>query len=169
MPTIKQKITPFLWFDSQAEEAVAFYTSIFRNSRVLKVTHYEKQGSQVAGRPEGSVMTIVFELEGQEFVALNGGPVFRFSEAVSFVVTCQSQEEIDHYWNNLAAGGDRNSQQCGWLKDRFGLSWQIVPAILDELLSDPDPAKAGGAMAAMLKMKKIEIDVLRQAAEEEIR
>jgi predicted 3-demethylubiquinone-9 3-methyltransferase (glyoxalase superfamily) len=160
-----RKITPFLWFDRQAEEAAGFYTSIFRDSRILAVTRYGKEGAQASGMPEGSVMTVAFQLEGQDFVALNGGPLFTFSEAVSFVVSCDSQEEVDYYWDKLSEGGDPQAQQCGWLKDRYGLSWQIVPRILDELLGDPDPIKARRAMKAMLQMKKIDIDSLKRAAE----
>jgi len=164
MPAIAQRITPFLWFDDQAEQAVALYTSIFKNSKVLATTRYSKEAEQVAGRPAGSVMTIGFQLEGQEFTALNGGPAFKFNEAVSLVVHCRSQEELDHYWNRLSEGGDPQARQCGWLKDRFGLCWQVVPDQLTELLSDPDPAKAGRTMAAMLKMKKLDLPALERAA-----
>jgi len=164
MPAIAQRITPFLWFDHQAEQAVAFYTSIFKNSKVLATTRYTKEAEQAAGRPAGSVMTIGFQLEGQEFTALNGGPVFKFNEAVSLVVHCRSQEEVDYYWDRLSEGGDPQSQQCGWLKDRFGLSWQVVPDQLTELLSDPDPEKARRTMAAMLKMKKLDLPALERAA-----
>ena len=137
-----QKITPFLWFDNQAEEAMNFYTSIFKNSKVGDVTRYDEATAKASGRPVGSAMTVSFQLEGQEFVALNGGPVFNFTEAISFVVNCESQEEIDHYWEKLSEGGDKNAQQCGWLKDKYGVSWQIVPTVLGELLNDPDPVKA---------------------------
>ncbi|MBA2460036.1 MAG: VOC family protein [Gemmatimonadales bacterium] len=164
MPAIAQRITPFLWFDDQAEQAVALYTSIFKNSKVLATTRYSKEAEQVAGRPAGSVMTIGFRLDGQEFTALNGGPAFKFNEAVSLVVHCRSQEELDHYWDRLSEGGDPQAQQCGWLKDRFGLCWQVVPDQLTELLSDPDPAKAGRTMAAMLKMKKLDLPALERAA-----
>ena len=123
-----QKITPFLWFDDKAEEAVSFYTSIFKNSKIGKIARYGDAGAQVSGRPKGTVMTVAFQLEGQEFVALNGGPQFKFTEAISFVVNCQTQEEVDEYWNKLSAGGQE--VQCGWLKDKYGLSWQIVPTIL---------------------------------------
>jgi predicted 3-demethylubiquinone-9 3-methyltransferase (glyoxalase superfamily) len=152
-----QKITPFLWFDHQAEEAVAFYTSIFANSRIGKVIRYSEAGPG----PAGSVMTIDFQLEGQSFAALNGGPHFKFTEAISFVVHCQSQEEVDIYWEKLSADG--GEVQCGWVKDKFGLSWQIVPTVLLELLNDPDPEKAGRVMKAMLKMTKLEIDTLKRA------
>ncbi len=164
MPAIAQRITPFLWFDDQAEQAVAVYTSIFKNSKVLATTRYSKEAEQVAGRPAGSVMTIGFQLEGQEFTALNGGPAFKFNEAVSLVVHCRSQEELDHYWGRLSEGGNPQAQQCGWLKDRFGLSWQVVPDQLTELLSDPDPEKARRTMAAMLKMKKLDLPALERAA-----
>jgi predicted 3-demethylubiquinone-9 3-methyltransferase (glyoxalase superfamily) len=164
MSATPQRITPFLWFDHQAEEAVAFYTSIFKNSKVLATTRYTKEAEQAAGRPAGSVMTIAFQLEGQDFTALNGGPVFKFNEAVSLVVHCRSQEEVDYYWKKLSEGGDPRAQQCGWLKDRFGLSWQVVPDQLPKLLSDADPEKAGRAMAAVLQMKKIDLPALERAA-----
>lgn len=163
MQTRFQRITPFLWFDDQAEEAVNFYLSIFDNSRVVTSTHYNQASAQVSGQSEGSVMTISFELDGQSFVALNGGPHFKINEAISFVVNCQWQTEVDHYWDRLSEGGDPMAQQCGWLKDRYGVSWQVVPALLIELLSDPDRGKSGNAMQAMLKMKKIDMQALRQA------
>lgn len=159
-----QRITPFLWFDDQAEEAVNLYVSVFDNSRITSTTRYGKAGAQAAGRKEGSVMTIGFELDGQEFGALNGGPHFKFSEALSLMVNCQNQAEVDHFWSRLSEGGDERAQQCGWLKDRFGLSWQIVPVQLNQLLSDPDPDRARRAMEAMLKMKKLDIAALQQAA-----
>jgi predicted 3-demethylubiquinone-9 3-methyltransferase (glyoxalase superfamily) len=152
-----QKIHPFLWFDNQAEEAMNFYVSIFKNSKVGKVVRYGEAGPG----PKGSVMTATFELEGQPFTALNGGPHFKFNEAISFVVDCKSQAEVDELWEKLSAGGEPG--QCGWLKDKFGLSWQIVPSVLMELLSDPDPEKSQRVMAAMLKMTKIEIATLKQA------
>ena len=152
-----QKITPFLWFDHQAEEAAGFYTSIFPNSKIVKVARYGEAGP---GLP-GSAMTVEFQLEGQTFVALNGGPLFKFTEAISFFVTCQTQDEVDAYWDKLSAGG--SDFQCGWLKDKFGLSWQIVPAILPGLLCDPDPKKSKSAMQAMLTMKKLDIQALQQA------
>ena len=158
-----QKITPFLWFDTQAEEAVEFYTSIFKSSKVIEVTRYGKEGAEASGRPEGTVMTISFQLEGVDFVALNGGPSFRFNEAVSFVVNCDSQEEIDYYWEALSRGGDEKAQQCGWLKDRFGVSWQIAPSEWDSLLCSADPDKAGRVMKALLQMKKLDLDALRRA------
>jgi predicted 3-demethylubiquinone-9 3-methyltransferase (glyoxalase superfamily) len=160
-----QKITPFLWFDDKAEEAVTFYTSIFKNSKIGKIARYGDAGAQVSGRPKGTVMTVAFQLEGQEFVALNGGPQFKFTEAISFVVNCQTQEEVDEYWEKLSAGGQE--VQCGWLKDKYGLSWQIVPTILGEMLSDPDPKKAERVMKAMLQMKKIDIKGLKQAYEQQ--
>jgi len=152
-----QKITPFLWFDNQAEEAVKFYTSIFKNSRIGKIAPYGDAGPG----PKGSVMTVEFQLEGQEFVALNGGPHFKFTEAISFVVNCETQAEVDKYWKKLSAGG--KAVQCGWLKDRFGLSWQIVPTVLGELLSDKDAAKSQRVMKAMLKMVKFDIKKLKEA------
>lgn len=158
MPAI-QKITPFLWFDHQADEAAGFYTAIFPDSKVTKTV---RQGELGAGQP-GSVMVVEFQLAGQTFVALNGGPMFTFTEAVSFVVNCQSQDEVDHYWERLSAGGTPG--QCGWLKDRFGLSWQIVPTVLPELLGDPDRAKAGRVMTAMMAMTKLDIAGLRRAAD----
>lgn len=160
-----QKITPFLWFDDKAEEAVSFYTSIFKNSKIVKIARYGDAGAQVSGRPKGTVMIVAFQLEGQEFVALNGGPQFKFTEAISFVVNCQTQEEVDEYWEKLSAGGQE--VQCGWLKDKYGLSWQIVPTILGEMLSDPDPKKAERVMKAMLQMKKIDIKGLEQAYEQQ--
>lgn len=159
-----QKITPFLWFDSQAEEAVGFYTSVFKNSKIRSVSHYGEEGAQASGRPEGTVMTIEFEIEGQDFVALNGGPPFKFSEAVSFVVNCESQAEVDYYWEKLSEGADAQAQQCGWLKDKYGLSWQVVPTILTQLLNDPDAEKSRRVMKAMLQMKKIDIETLKKAA-----
>jgi predicted 3-demethylubiquinone-9 3-methyltransferase (glyoxalase superfamily) len=152
-----QKITPFLWFDRQAEEAAAFYTSIFPNSKIVKVVRCGPAGPG----PAGSALTVEFQLQGQTFVALNGGPHFKFTEAVSFVVNCQTQEEVDDYWEKLSAGGA--PVECGWLKDKFGLSWQIVPTVLPELLSDPDPEKSGRVMKAMMTMKKLDIRALKQA------
>ena len=158
MQTGIQKITPFLWFDNQAEEAVSFYTSIFKNSRIVSIARYGEEGAEASGRPKGTVMTIAFQLDGQEFVALNGGPIFKFTEAISFVVNCESQDEVDHYWEKLSGGGDPKAQQCGWLKDRYGLSWQIVPTVLITLLNDPDPERSRRVMKAMLQMKKIDIE-----------
>ena len=153
-----QKITPFLWFDTEGEEAAEFYTSVFPNSKIVDVTHYGSAGP----RPEGTVMTVSFELDGLKFVALNGGPDFKFNEAVSFEVDCGTQEEVDKFWSKLSEGGEEGP--CGWLKDKFGLSWQIVPTRLTELLSDPDTEKSQRVMEAMLKMKKIVIDDLERAA-----
>jgi len=158
-----QKITPFLWFDTQAEEAVNFYLSIFRNSKIMNVARYGDDGAKVSGRPRGSVMTVAFQLDGQPFVALNGGPAFTFSPAISFVVDCQTQEEVDRLWDKLSAGGEQ--QQCGWLRDKYGVTWQIVPSVLGELMSDPNPAKSQRVMQAMLQMTKLDIKGLQQAAE----
>ena len=163
MTTI-QKITPNLWFDTNAEEAVNFYTSIFNGSAISKISYYGKEGFEVHGMKEGTVLTIDFQLEGQKFLALNGGPVFSFTEAISLMINCETQEEIDYYWENLSAGGDPSAQQCGWLKDRFGLSWQVTPTILGELITDADREKAGRVMQAMLKMKKLFIADLERAA-----
>jgi predicted 3-demethylubiquinone-9 3-methyltransferase (glyoxalase superfamily) len=157
------KITPFLWFNNQAEEAVKFYASIFENSKIGTVSRYDEASAAASGRPSGSVMTAAFQLEGQEFVALNGGPHFKFTEAISFVVNCESQEEIDYYWAKLSEGGDEKAQQCGWLKDKYGLSWQIYPPLLGKLLQDKDPKKSKRVMKAMITMKKIDIKALKQA------
>lgn len=158
-----QKITPNLWFNTNAEEAVNFYLSVFKNSKISRISRYGKEGVDIHGMPEGSVMTIEFLLDGQEFVALNGGPHFRFNEAVSFIVNCDTQEEVDHYWSKLGEGGDPKAQMCGWLKDKFGLSWQVVPTILTELMLDKDPRKAANVMNTMLKMKKLDIAPLEEA------
>jgi predicted 3-demethylubiquinone-9 3-methyltransferase (glyoxalase superfamily) len=158
-----QRISPCLWFDGQAEEAARFYTGIFKNSRIVKVSRYGEAGFEVHHRPAGTVMTVEFELEGQRFTALNGGPDFKFSEAISLQVDCKTQEEVDYYWDKLSADGDRTAQVCGWLKDKYGLSWQIVPSALDEMLSDPDEKKSGRAMEAMLQMKKLDIAALERA------
>ena len=160
-----QKITPCLWFDSQAEVAAKFYVSLFPNSAIGTVTRYGKEGLEVHGRPEGSVLTVSFRLEGQEFTALNGGPHFKFSEAISFVVRCETQTEVDHYWDKLGEGGDERARQCGWLKDRYGVSWQIVPAALFEMMSGTDKIKSERVMRAMLQMKKLDLAVLRRAYE----
>jgi predicted 3-demethylubiquinone-9 3-methyltransferase (glyoxalase superfamily) len=157
-----QRITPFLWFDKQAEEAAKFYTSIFRNSRIGKIALYDAAGAKASGQPAGSVMTVEFQLDGQNFVALNGGPIFKFTEAVSFVVNCRTQAELDRYWKRLSAGG--KEVQCGWLKDKYGLSWQVVPSVLGELLSDSDPGKSQRVMEALIKMVKLDIKKLKQAA-----
>jgi len=158
-----QKITPFLWFDSQAEEAAKFYVSIFTNSKIVNVVRYGDEAAKAAGRPKGSVMTVAFELDGQRFTALNGGPVFKFTEAISFVAHCKTQEEVDHLWEKLSQGGEPS--RCGWLKDRYGMSWQVVPTVLTEMLQDKDAAKSQRAMQAMLKMVKLDIAGLRKAFE----
>ena len=162
MPHVK-KISPCLWFDDQAEEAARFYTSVFKNGRIVTISRYGEAGREIHGRPAGSVMTVEFELEGQSFTALNGGPLFKFNEAVSFQVDCKTQEEIDYYWEKLTEGGDEKAQVCGWLKDKYGLSWQVVPALLNELVKDPDSEKGQRAFAAMLKMKKLDIGELKRA------
>lgn len=157
-------LTPCLWFDDKAEEAVNFYTSIFKNSRIQRITRYGEAGAKVSGRPKGTVMTVTFQLEGQEFMALNGGPMFTFTEAVSFMVHCKTQEEVDRLWGKLSEGGEEGP--CGWLKDKFGLSWQIVPTVLGEMLQDKDPKKSERVMKALLQMKKIDIKSLKQAYEQ---
>ena len=163
MPARFQRITPFLWFDHQAEEAATFYVSVFENSRIVTATRYNAESAAASGRAEGTVMTIAFELDGQPFTALNGGPIFHFTEALSLVVHCHSQEEVDHYWSKLSEGGDEKAQQCGWLKDRYGLSWQVVPVEMIEMFSHSDPVKVGRMTGAMMKMKKIDLAVLRRA------
>ena len=154
-----QKITPFLWFDGNAEDAAKFYVSVFKNAKIVTTARYGEAGPG----PKGSVMTVVFELDGARFIGLNGGPQFKFTEAVSFMIDCKTQEEVDYYWEKLSAGGQQ--QPCGWLKDRFGLSWQVVPAALGEMMSDRDPAKSRRVMEAMLKMNKLDIAALRRACE----
>jgi predicted 3-demethylubiquinone-9 3-methyltransferase (glyoxalase superfamily) len=158
--TVMQTITPCLWFDTQGEEAANFYTSVFKNSRILGVSRYGEAGP----RPAGTVMTVAFELDGQEFVALNGGPEYQFTEAVSFQVNCADQAEVDEYWARLTEGGEPGP--CGWLKDRYGVSWQIIPRELSTLLNDPDQGRAQRAMQAMLQMGKIDVDAIRKAADE---
>ena len=160
-----QKITPFLWYDDKAEEAANFYVSVFNNSRITGITHYGDAGSEVAGRPKGTVMTVAFQLEGQEFIALNGGPHFKFTEAISLVVNCDTQEEVDDYWEKLSEGGDEKAQQCGWLKDKYGVSWQIVPIVLAKMLQDKNAKKSERVMKAMLQMHKLDINILKQAYE----
>ncbi len=162
---IVPKITPCLWFDRQAEEAARFYTSIFKESKISRMSRYGKEGYEIHGMPEGTVMTVEFEIEGQTFTALNGGPLFKFTEAVSFQVHCETQEEVDYYWDKLSAGGDEKAQQCGWLKDKYGLSWQVVPNALIHLVGDPNSEKSQRAMKAMLQMKKIDINEIRRAYE----
>jgi predicted 3-demethylubiquinone-9 3-methyltransferase (glyoxalase superfamily) len=156
-----QKITPFLWFDGQAEEAVNFYTSIFKNSKIGSLTRYSEEASKVSGIPAGTVMTAPFQLDGQDFIALNGGPLFKFTEAISFVVNCETQQEIDHFWDNLSAGGQPS--RCGWLKDKFGVSWQIVPTSLGRLLQSQDKEKTKRVMNVLLQMAKLDIQRLEQA------
>ena len=156
---LMQKITPFLWFDNNAEEAVNFYVSIFKNSKIVNVARY----GDVGPGPKGTVMTVAFQLEGQEFVALNGGPLFKFNEAISFVVNCETQAEIDEFWEKLSEGGEKS--RCGWLKDKFGLSWQVVPIVLAEMLQDKNPKKSQSVMQAMLQMDKMDIAALKQAYE----
>lgn len=158
-----KNITPCLWFDRNAEEAVNFYTSVFKRSKIGHVSRYGEAGFEIHRMPAGTVLTIEFELNGQTFTALNGGPIFKFNEAVSFQVNCESQEEVDYYWEKLSAGGDEKAQQCGWLKDKFGLSWQIVPTLLAKLLQDKDAEKSARVMNAMLQMKKLDIKRLQQA------
>jgi predicted 3-demethylubiquinone-9 3-methyltransferase (glyoxalase superfamily) len=162
---IIQKITPCLWFDNQAEDAAKFYVSLFPNSAVGPVTRYGKEGFEIHGRPEGSALTVSFRLEGQEFTALNGGPRFKFSEAISFVVKCETQTEVDHFWDKLGEGGDERARQCGWLKDKYGVSWQIVPAALFEMMAGADSRKSERVMGAMLQMKKLDLTALHQAYE----
>ena len=160
MPTVN-RISPCLWFDSEAEQAAQFYTGIFKNSRIVTISRYGKAGFETHHRPAGSVMTVLFELEGQEFTALNGGPLFKFSEAISFQIKCETQKEIDYYWEKLSAGGDPKAQQCGWLKDKFGLSWQVTPTIMADLFKGENSARV---MEVMLPMKKLDIAQLKKAA-----
>lgn len=161
-----QKISPCLWFDDNAEDAVKFYSSIFKDSRIGNVIRYGKEGYDIHKKKEGSVMTINFEIEGQKFLALNGGPIFKFNEAISFQIYCDTQEEIDYYWDKLTEGGDKNAQVCGWLKDKFGLSWQVVPVALIKMLEDKDSSKTERVMKAMLQMRKLDIDALTRAYQE---
>lgn len=168
MDKITQKITPFLWYKDKAEEAAKFYVSVFskmypNDSKIGKTTYYDEASSEAGGRPNGSVMTVPFTLAGQEFVAINGGEPFKLSEATSFVINVSDQKELDYYWDKLTEGGDEKAQICGWLKDKFGLSWQVVPVALGEMLSDPDPKKAEKVMQAMLQMKKIDLGELKKA------
>ncbi len=161
-----QKINPFLWFDHQTEVAGKFYVSIFKNSKFGEVIRYGKEGYEIHKMKEGTVMTVDFEIEGQKFVALNGGPMFKFNEAISFQVNCETQEEIDYYWDKLSEGGDEKAQQCGWLKDKYGVSWQNVPVVLARMIQDKDIKKSQKVMNAMLQMHKIDIKTLSQAYEE---
>lgn len=163
-----QKIIPNLWFDTEAEEAAKFYTSIFKNSSIDKITRYPAVGQEIHQKTPGSVMTVEFTLQGQKYVGLNGGPHFKFNEAVSFVVNCKDQKEVDYYWEKLSEGGDPRAQQCGWLKDKFGLSWQVVPVVLDELMDDPDQEKVDQVFEAMLKMKKLNVEELERAAAQSV-
>ena len=162
MPT-NRKIAPCLWFDDQAEAAANFYCAIFKNSRITNVSRYGEAGREFHGKQPGTVMTVEFELDAQPFTALNGGPMFKINEAISFQVNCQTQDELDYFWQKLGEGGDEKAQQCGWLKDKFGVSWQVVPAILPQLLNDPDPAKSQRVMTAVLQMKKLDIAALQRA------
>jgi predicted 3-demethylubiquinone-9 3-methyltransferase (glyoxalase superfamily) len=157
------KIAPCLWFDTQAEEAAKFYTSIFKNSKIKHTARYGDAAAQVSGRPKGSVLTVQFEIDGQEFTALNGGPIFKFTEAVSFQVYCDNQDELDHYWNKLTEGGDPKAQQCGWLKDKYGVSWQIVPSMIKKMMAEGDPARLERVWQKLLQMKKLDIRTLQQA------
>jgi predicted 3-demethylubiquinone-9 3-methyltransferase (glyoxalase superfamily) len=159
-----QKISPFLWFDSEAEQAAQYYVGIFKKSRIVTTTRYGTAGFEIHHRPAGSVMTVAFELEGQQFTALNGGPDFKFNESISFQINCETQEEIDYYWNKLTAGGDPKAQACGWLKDKFGVSWQVVPTMMSELFKNADSSGSQRAMQALLQMKKLDIAALRKAA-----
>lgn len=159
----KLKITPCLWFDGQAEEAAEFYISIFKNSKITDIMRYSEAGQEHHGQKPGSVLVVAFELDGQPFTGLNGGPMFQFSEAISFQIDCETQEEVDHFWNHLTQGGPVEAQQCGWVKDRYGVSWQVVPSVLQELLSDPDREKADRAMEAMMSMTKLDIAALKKA------
>lgn len=159
---VNQRIAPCLWFDHQAEDAAKFYTGIFKNSKIVKVARYGEAGRDIHGKPAGSVMVVAFELDGQPFTALNGGPQFTFNEAISLQVYCETQKEVDYFWEKLSAGGDERAQQCGWLKDKYGVSWQIIPTVLPELVGDPDSKKSQKAMEAMLQMKKLDIDVLKK-------
>ena len=158
-----QRITPCLWFDNRAEEAARFYTGIFKNSKITQISHYGEAGQEVHGQKPGSVMAVAFELDGHSFTALNGGPIFKFNQAISFQVQCDSQQEIDDYWHKLSAGANPEAQQCGWLKDQYGASWQIVPRTMGELMTSDDAVKSDRVMAAMLKMKKLDLAALNQA------
>ena len=160
---MKTNISPCLWVDDQAEEAARFYTTVFKDAKIVHISRYPAAGQEIHGKPAGSVMTVEFELNGQSFTALNGGPIFKFNEAVSFQIECETQEELDEYWQKLSEGGDPNAQQCGWLKDKFGLSWQVVPTILAGMMIDPDSAGAQRAFQAMLPMKKLEIAELQRS------
>jgi len=157
-----QKITPFLWFDDQAEDAANFYTSVFKNSNIGRIFRHTEEAAEKTGRPVGSVLTIEFEIEGQKFVALNGGPLFKFNESISFVINCETQDEVDYFWGELTADGGEESA-CGWLKDKFGMSWQVMPTVLVDMLNDSDEEKSGRVMQAMFQMKKIDVKALKDA------
>jgi len=158
-----QRLTTNLWFDNQAEQAANFYTGIFKNSKIGKSARYGEEGKEIHRQEPGSVMTIAFELDGHKFLALNGGPIFKFTEAISFIINCKDQEEIDYYWTKLTEGGDPKSQQCGWLKDKFGVSWQVVPIALEEMVSNPDRVKVNRMMGALMQMKKLDLNALGKA------
>ncbi len=160
---MRTKISPCLWFDGQAEDAAKFYIGIFKNSKITAISHYTEAGFEIHGRPAGSAMTVVFELDGFSITALNGGPHFKFNEAISLQIDCDTQDEIDYYWEKLSEGGDPQSQVCGWLKDKFGLSWQVVPSVMETMMLDPDKEKSNRAMNAMLQMKKMDIATLERA------
>jgi predicted 3-demethylubiquinone-9 3-methyltransferase (glyoxalase superfamily) len=162
MLIVGKTITPCLWFDTQAEEATKFYCSVFENSKITAISRFPEAGQEVHGKPAGSVMVVAFELDGRPFTALNGGPQFKFDEAVSFQITCETQDEIDHYWSKLTGGGGQEGP-CGWLKDKFGLSWQVVPAAIPKMMADPDPAKSARVMNAFLKMKKLDLAAIERA------
>ena len=162
---MKLKLSPCLWFDTEAEEAARYYVGIFKDSKITSIAYYGKVGQEIHGGRAGSVMTVAFELNGQSFTALNGGPIFKFSEAISFQVDCDTQEEVDYYWDRLAEGGPVEAQQCGWVKDKFGVSWQVVPSVLSEMMTDPDTQKSQRAMQVMLQMKKLDIAALQRAFE----
>jgi len=168
MSKLQQRITPCLWFDNQAEAAANYYTSIFKNSKIKNISRYTEAGRDTHHRPPGSVMTVEFELDGQQFTALNGGPEFKFSEAVSFQIHCKTQEDIDYFWERLTPGGDPKAQVCGWLKDRYGVSWQVFPDRLPQLLADDDRERAARVMNAMLKMKKIDLNEIERAAKSDV-
>lgn len=163
--TLTSKISPCLWFDDQAEQAAHFYVSVFKRSRLIGTTHYGEAGFEIHGRPAGSVMSVLFELEGQPFTALNGGPLFTFNEAISLQITCETQDELDDYWDRLSDGGDPQAQQCGWLKDRYGVSWQVIPSLLQDQIGRGDAAQGDRVMTALLKMKKLDLHTLKRAFE----
>jgi predicted 3-demethylubiquinone-9 3-methyltransferase (glyoxalase superfamily) len=160
-----QKITPCLWFDDNAEEAAKFYTSLFRNSKITNISHYGEAGAAASGRPKGTVMTVMFQLDGQEFMALNGGPHFTFSPAISLMVNCETQEELDHFWNKLSEGG--REEQCGWLTDKYGVSWQIVPTLIGEIMQNKGGEKSERMMKALFQMRKLDVEKLQQASEQQ--